>query len=228
MNPLSWLKLASVAATLTVLAALAILIPSPLWTSAAIVAAVLCALLVGGLFWITSPAASGAGDNAAALASIGPSSVLAALLIPWSACAIAVAVNGNVTLAWVMNVLTVGGFIAATAILKFTTVMVNRLAEGLVQSPRTQWASQLVALAGISQDVSLKNKLNRLADDLRFSPSDVHGKTVAENESIASALAVLSERVYQEDFAAAFRQVDQLKLLFASRAQGLQDARSKV
>ena len=228
MNPLNWLKLASLSAALTVLAVLAIFVPMLLWTSASVFAALSCAALIGGLFWITSPGKTGVGNDASALASIGPSSVIAVILIPWSACAIATAVSGQTTMAWGMNVITVGGFILATALSKAASLVIGQQASASAPSMCMQWAAQLNTLAASAQDSPLKTKLSRLSEDLRFAPSDVKGRPVPLDAAIGATFAELALDVDRQDYSSASGHTDQLARLFTSRSAFLQSARSNV
>lgn len=229
MVPMTWIKIACLAAIASVGAIAWIVIPVPAWTSAAFGAVVLLAGLVGAIFWFPLGNRSTKGSDAATLASIGPISSALGLLIPWAAAAVLVALAGHSTAAWVMNVLTLGFLVVAFSLLKATLSVVNRVSGGSTgPSNRTVWIAQIESLDLGAADQNTRDQVHRLVERLRYGASEIPGKVSDESPAIEQGIEALATALGEGQGDHALKRIAALDMLISNRDAGLRAARSKA
>lgn len=229
MRSMNWLKLACLAAIVTVCAVAAVLIPVAAWTAASIVAVVLLALLAGGIFFFPAGTPRTNGSDAASLGSMGLISGLLGILIPWAASAVLVALSGHTTLAWSMNVLTLGGFVIGFSVLKAALAVIDKAgANSAGPGKRTTWISRLESLDTSRSDDILKSQIHSLVERLRYGASDIPGKAADESPGIDQGIESLALALHEDRTADAVGRVGALQVLIANRDAGLKAARSKA
>ena len=229
MAPMNWMKLACIAAIATVGTVAAVWIPASVWTSASIAAVALFAILVGTVFWFPVGTPGTNGSDAASLGSVGLISGLLAILIPWAAAALAVALAGWSITAWAMNAVTLGGFVVGFSVLKATLTIIDRTgATSIGPSKRTVWLSRLENLDTSRSDAALKSQIHFLAERLRYGASDLPGKAADEGPGIDQGIDSLALAVSEDRTADAMTCINALQTLIATRDTTLRAARSKA
>lgn len=229
MKSSTLMNLAAVVATGAIVAIAAVLVPERLSGLAALLSLAVFAGAVGMMFYVPAILARrNPNSDAVQMASIGPSGVLSVIVLVVAAVAFVLALVGFDRLAIAMDILAiaallVGGLSLAAAL----RVVADVAAKYSVPSRHAAWQSQLVALCSVAKDPALRRELERLAEKLRYSASDVPGGS-PQDADIDSTIAALSPQVATEGPAALKEPLSRLELLIAQREVHLRSARSKV
>jgi len=227
MNTKNMLRLVSVIIFTTSLVITALLAPMSAWTPVSFTSALLLAFFLAGIFWATIASSSSSGDDAVVLASVGPSVILFAVLVPWGAVSLCVAFIGPTNIAWIMNALAICGFAVVVIFLKVTSGVTKRVAALYVgPSARTDWIIKLEVISDSTSNILIKQRLIKLADSLRYGASATPGSTEEHGKAIAEQLSTLEREIALQD-GDVEPSIQTLERLFFQREAELKRMRSK-
>lgn len=190
MTALNWMRAASAVTTIMVAVLAAILLPAEAWNTPAVVAVALLALLCACILWLPATMRGARGGDAAVMAGLGMSGVLYGVLLILAGIALVLGLLGWARASWAASVLVVAGFLVGTATMKATAQVVDAAAARTIgPSAGALWQSRLQAMAATAEPEN-GSALERLVDQLRFSPSS-GGISTTEDEGISKAIEEL-------------------------------------
>lgn len=227
MNTKNMLRLVSVIIFTTSIVITALLAPMSAWTPVSSTSALLLAFFLAGIFWATIAPSSSSGDDAVVLASVGPSVIFFAVLVPWGAASLCVAFIGPTSIAWIMNALAICGFAVAVILLKVTSGVIKRVATLYVgSSARTDWIIKLEVISDSTSNSLFKQRIIKLADSLRYAASATPGSKEEHGKAIAEQLSTLEREIAIQDGDGELC-IQTLERLFFQREAELKRLRSK-
>lgn len=211
-------RIAAVAVGAMIVGVLALAIPVAAWSPAALAAAGL--LVAGGLAlgFLPAPRPRQATGDASAIWLIAPTGGLLLAWIALSGAGLVSALAGLHTLAWVLNCVCVGGFVASYALLHAATRIVEGAAAQVALATldaRSQWAAQIRHQVAQSEDEAVRRMLETLLERLRYAANDHPAQPAPENAEFQALLATLPQ---------AAQSAEQLRP-FLSQAEGLLEQR---
>lgn len=176
MNSSHWFRLAAAAVGLTLAVVLALAVPTVLWTTVGVVAAVVLVLSVGGLSGAVLPVPPSQ-RNATGIWLIGPAGAWTGVLIAVALAAFLVAVLGMAMLGWILVALWLGTLVVGWTFLRAATGIVAAAAaqtSSASQDARSSWLVTLrTASAGASPDKA--RVLDSLANSVQFAATSLPG-----------------------------------------------------
>lgn len=227
MKTSTWLNLAAASGIITVLAIVAVLVPAEGFTPAVVCATVLLAASVGFLFYCGRAAVNQ--DESANLALAGPVGTLSFALVAGAGLALAAALLQHPTISFALDILTIGGFVAAWSILKVSGRAIARHVQA-VETPSQHgvWQSRVSSMIALCPDAMTRDPLARLAESIRFAARDKPGFLCPENDGISAGIDTLEASLRAKDPAAVLDAVESITSALAMRELSLKSQRSKI
>lgn len=230
MNGFAWIKVAAAAAMITVVAVIVTLVPWSAWSIVSGTSFLLLVIVVGFVFLLRLNSPSNKGGDAVALASLGPLSTILIVLIPWTIVSLITALGRYETAAWIMNIVTVGGFAVTYSVLRAASSVIDSAASSTTgPNLRKVWQGQLQKIALSATDSEVQQKLNAIIENLRYGASDIPGVAQSENELIDNVIqSIINATEAKQESAELLIALNRLATLVSQRDLSIKMARSMV
>lgn len=201
--------------------------PTAAFTPAVLFATVLLGASVGFLFYCGRAAVNQ--DQSANLALAGPVGSLSIALVVGAGMSLAAALLLFPTISYALDILTIGGFIAAWSILKVSGRAIASHVQAMeVPSQHGAWQSRVSGLLTLCPDAMTRDPLFKLAESIRYAARDKPGFLCPENDGISASLDTLETSLRANDPAAVLSAVDSINGSLARRELSLKAQRSKI
>lgn len=229
MRTIRWLDLSALVASLTVFAIAFVLVPDKTWSAAAITSVTLFAFSVASVFYLPSfTLKNNGGNNAAQMASLGPTGFLAGGMLLLTASGFVSALMGWDKAAWIVDIIAFGAYLISQFMLRATCEIVGNVAFQYSGSGKhAVWQSKVQELCGMATDASTKVELERLTEKLRFSASGVPGGTPHDSH-VSSEIQILANLLGSDNTAILQNNISRIEMLIAQREVFLRRARNKT
>lgn len=167
-------------------------------------------------------------DDAGKLATLGMSSLAVIILFFISLASLNSSVEGHDERALVLNFIFVGIFLFAWSFSMFVQSSVEEVRQKFSKpSNHTKWHGDILSIAIQSLHPESKAALKKIANELRYLPSDIHEK-VAGEDKINIAIENMLEVIEKDSSASVMKEIGSLSLAIDAYQLNLKRIRNKA
>ncbi len=225
MNSLKLINLAALISILTALAVLVVLVPENNWTPTTIVSGLIFIVSIGYNIFI--PASIARRNNSAVpLASIGPLTFQTLVFFLFSTGAFIFALNGNDKLAWTLDILGCGFFLISWLVINSALGIIEDITINNSQpSIHLKWKDELSSLTACTRNSENTLLLTELLEVIRYSASQTANNTPYDNQ-IDAVIVKISNIISLSEDGSIQENINKIKTLLIQRDIAIRSARS--
>jgi hypothetical protein len=225
-----WMAIASFGAGITVAGALAVAVPSAMWSTVSWVAAGLLFMSIVLPALLPSPMPRGnSTSDATNIWLIGPLSTLHGALVIVAVIALWLGLTGRPAFSWVADVVWCGTLVVGYSLLNASTGVVSWAAAQTTPAaadPKSRWNVLLRTLATRVENDTLRRSLNQLVERVQFAANEPAFSQVPETDSITTLLLKLEPALGNPDQCVEL--LRSVEILLQQREQTIRAARSRA